>query len=145
MKKTIFKYSINGSFIKIPDGGEILSVQHQNGVPTMWVLVDTDKPLVDREFLMFGTGDEIEVDGLTHIHTLQENGYVWHIFERVAPKSNDDKTNAETLDDIFTVLSEARAYGMESEVVWSALGIMKKHPNISISDAMQYGLNEWVK
>ena len=49
------------------------------------------------------------------------------------------------LADIDNVLSEAREYKLETEVVWSALTAMKDNPNLSIKDAINIGYREWVK
>ena len=45
---------------------------------------------------------------------------------------------------INDVLTEASQYQLTAEVVWSALQAIKQ-PNITIQEAMQHGLSEWVK
>jgi len=51
----------------------------------------------------------------------------------------------EDLRIINEALQEARNYGLEVEVIKSALNSMKTNPNQSTTDAMQSGLNEWIK
>ena len=40
---------------------------------------------------------------------------------------------------------EVTAHSLVTEVVWSALHFMKTNPTATISDAMEYGYNEWIK
>jgi hypothetical protein len=46
---------------------------------------------------------------------------------------------------IFEIFTEAKKYGLEAEVVWSALESMKSNPTQTTVEAMMDGLNEWVK
>jgi len=86
--RTIWKYQFDttDSFgLQIPEGAEILSVQVQHGKPCMWVLVDKDKPVVQRRFRVYGTGHPIEAVGLTFLGTYQVcNGdLIFHVFEHI--------------------------------------------------------------
>ena len=47
--------------------------------------------------------------------------------------------------DISSALEEAQNYGLLTEVVWSAMHYMKENPEATLSDAISYGLLEWVK
>ena len=47
--------------------------------------------------------------------------------------------------DVSDCLSEAIEYGLETEVVYTALQTMKEYPQLSISEAIKVGLNEWMK
>lgn len=49
------------------------------------------------------------------------------------------------LDIIYSILKDARQYGLEAEVVLFALKYLQKNPNESIENAMSYGFYEWVK
>lgn len=49
------------------------------------------------------------------------------------------------LSAIHKALKDAAFYGVEDEIVASALEYMKENPTISIPDAMQMGYDEWVK
>lgn len=51
----------------------------------------------------------------------------------------------EKLEAISEVLREAKEWGLETEIVWSALESMKANPKQSIVEAIYGGLNEWVK
>lgn len=55
-----------------------------------------------------------------------------------------DTVNKE-LDLINYCLGEALEYNLVAEVIWSALRILKEHPEISIMDAIDYGYNDWIK
>jgi hypothetical protein len=54
------------------------------------------------------------------------------------------KGNAE-LTFINDILREAKKYGLETEIIWSTLKILKENSNLSIIDALWMGRNEWVK
>ena len=49
------------------------------------------------------------------------------------------------VNEVDEMLQTARIYGLESEVVWSALDSMKSNPDQTIVRAMLDGLNEWVR
>lgn len=83
---TIYKYQFDiadSVKIKMPLNAEILSVQVQNGIPTLWARVDTDNSIAIHTLLIFGTGHEIPIPftEAIHIGTIQLNGFVWHIFK----------------------------------------------------------------
>lgn len=42
-------------------------------------------------------------------------------------------------------LSEASQYNLETEVIVSAFRKMQRDPDTTISEAINHGLNEWVK
>jgi hypothetical protein len=46
---------------------------------------------------------------------------------------------------IADVLANAEPYGLEVEVIATALSYAKTHPEATIADCMSYGLHEWVK
>lgn len=88
--KTIYKYPVDGSealgdiTLNIPQGGQVLDVQVQGGIPCIWVLVESTKPIVQRVFRIIGTGHRINVNTvLDYIGTFQlDNGdLVYHLFE----------------------------------------------------------------
>lgn len=81
----VWKYKLaikHAQEIKLPAEFKILTVQMQDGQPTMWVLVDNTKPLKQQIILCANTGTENDVafvDG--HIGTVQDgDGLVWHYF-----------------------------------------------------------------
>ena len=91
--RTIYKYQpeFSGAFtIDTHKGARLLDAQYQYGALAFWFLVDTDKPLETRSFVVHGTGHDLgKVDEaflLTHVSSVQEMGgrLVWHIFEVLA-------------------------------------------------------------
>jgi hypothetical protein len=49
------------------------------------------------------------------------------------------------LDEVNEALKLASEYGLLAEVVWSALEYMKRQPDVTLTEAMQYGVSEWIK
>jgi len=49
------------------------------------------------------------------------------------------------LDNVSELLKSSKIYGLEAEVVLWSLYALKTDPSLSIEDAIQIGLNEWVK
>ena len=49
------------------------------------------------------------------------------------------------LEIIKEVLKESAIHGLQIEVVYSALKFMKQQPELTISEAIQFALNDWVK
>lgn len=94
MPYRVFKYPvpITDTFsIAIPQSGQILDVQVQQGTPVMWALVNPDAPKMERQFRLLGTGHPIEAEEryqFEHIATFQldEGTLVFHLFE-VVPTS----------------------------------------------------------
>lgn len=91
---TIYKYNLeitDRQYIHMPDKYKILSVQEQNGLLTMWAIVDTNQPTSGAQIHIIGTGNPIdEPDKLFEywefIDTVQSNnGLVWHVFDNKAP------------------------------------------------------------
>lgn len=83
MHRTIHKYNLsatNGE-ITMPKGAETIAVQEQNGSICLWAIVDLNQPAEVRTFLTVGTGQRLPKSGLAHIGTVQEGGFVWHVFE----------------------------------------------------------------
>lgn len=87
--KTIWKYSLDTTDVqglKIPIGGQILSIQAQGNTPCMWVLVDPNASKENRKFRTFGTGapvEDNELDNSKFIGTYQLFGgsLIFHVFE----------------------------------------------------------------
>lgn len=80
---TIYKFPYQEN-MKMPEHCEILDLQVEGGkVASIWAIVDTEAPLVDRKFYTFGTGQELfsNIGDFTHIKTIQQGQFVWHIFE----------------------------------------------------------------
>lgn len=63
--------------IRMPQDAVILSLQNQNSCPTVWAAVDPNKPLVDVQFVMVGTGWDVPIDlSMLFIGTVQIGGFV---------------------------------------------------------------------
>jgi hypothetical protein len=90
----IWKYPLeitDTQVIKVPQNSTILTLQMQNQMPVMWVLVDIDADLEDRTFNIYGTGHALPQDyGTGHAlpqdygtyrGTFQKGGFVGHVFE----------------------------------------------------------------
>ena len=87
--QTIYKYPFKIAsevIIEMPKGAQILSIQIQNDIPTMWALIDTEKEMENVLFHIFGTGHTIprlfNYGPLDHLATFQQGIYVWHMFLR---------------------------------------------------------------
>ncbi len=87
--RTVRKYPVNEHvnefFIEIPKGAEILTLQVQSDQPMIWALVDTEETMVQRKFIIVGTGQPFKDSLLTrYTGTYQQGRFVWHVFEVVA-------------------------------------------------------------
>ena len=79
--KAIYKYQLPAvGALQLPLGAQILTIQLQNGSPTLWALVEPDNTLVDRTISIVGTGWEVE-DNMEYICTYMDGPFVWHAFE----------------------------------------------------------------
>lgn len=83
---TIHKYQFDLASrveIKMPQGAKVLSIQVQNGAPTVWAMVVTEAAFEIRVFRIYGTGSALDTFAIAgnHLATIQHQGYVWHIFE----------------------------------------------------------------
>ena len=67
--------------LMMPNGAQIIACQMQNGVPTLWVVCETENGLVGRAFRLRGTGHPIEDALGRYVATVQDPPDVWHVFE----------------------------------------------------------------
>ena len=84
----IFKYHFaveGGISIPMPKGAHILTVQVQHNTPCIWAIVDEGQPSESRNFRIFGTGHEMDIDLplSNYIGTFQLLGgdFIGHLFE----------------------------------------------------------------
>lgn len=81
--KTIYKYAIdiNGpNVINTHCMPEFLSFQMQDGMPYIWLLVDTNQFITEYRFTIVGTGLSVP-DRSRYRGTVQDGQFVWHLFE----------------------------------------------------------------
>lgn len=84
--RTVWKYElslVDGPQCRpMPRGATVLHARDQYGDPCLWAEVDPSRTLVDRWFVVEGTGHPIEHDGV-YVGTAMSHGgaLVWHIFE----------------------------------------------------------------
>ncbi|MCX7180389.1 MAG: hypothetical protein NTX56_17060 [Proteobacteria bacterium] len=81
--KAIFKYPLRAFdwYVPMPIGAEIIALQVQDSVPTIWAIVDASAPKQQRRFRTHGTGHPLPDDPGKHVGTYQEGPFVWHVFE----------------------------------------------------------------
>lgn len=88
--RTIWKHPLmiaDAQTIMVPRGADLLTVQYQGSVPTLWMLVDPDAPKVHRTLVIVGTGHPMPA-GLgrdQYVGTLVDQeaviSLVWHVFD----------------------------------------------------------------
>lgn len=84
--RVIWKFplaALGRNAVYMPVHSQILAVQMQAGVPTLWALVQPDADRETRRFETVGTGQPLsdDLDGHGYIGTIQQGPYVWHVFE----------------------------------------------------------------
>lgn len=67
--------------IPMPVGAKILTLQLQDGHPTLWAAVDPGQPTEPRRFAIVGTGHPMPDDAGDYVGTWQSSIYVFHLFE----------------------------------------------------------------
>lgn len=87
-RAAIYKYPLQVTdgrqYVEMPDGSEIVHVEEQHGVPTLWAKVKWNTDMVLRKFTVVGTGHAFDPD-LTHVGTCQIGPFVWHVLEDFIP------------------------------------------------------------
>ncbi len=81
---TVYKYPFqvdDDVRIDMPIGAEILLIETQNGVPTIWAQVNPKATYVTRRFRVVGTGHPFESDRVKHVGSFQQPPFVWHLYE----------------------------------------------------------------
>ena len=80
-----YQFPITDEFaLTMKVGAQVLHVEAQNGIPTLWALVDPKADLERRLFSIVGTGHPTNLLAEQHVASfLQLDGsLVWHLFER---------------------------------------------------------------
>lgn len=89
---TIYKYTLSPDIlVEMPEGSQILTIAEQKNEVCMWVKVNTQKPMIHRRFVVFGTGHEIPKDVdkfLKYAGTAHgvDGSLVFHVFEVILNK-----------------------------------------------------------
>jgi hypothetical protein len=85
--RTVYKYEIAllpciVTTIRTYAEASVLSAGFDlNGIPCVWMLVDTDADEVDYHFYVSGTGDMLPPLSLNYIKQLQDGDYIYHLWE----------------------------------------------------------------
>jgi hypothetical protein len=90
MENRIYKYILkfeDEQYLKLPKLAEVLTVQMQNDELALWAIVNPTQSEFDlRIFEIYGTGNPFPSVGMSerkYISTVQNNKFIWHIFEAV--------------------------------------------------------------
>lgn len=87
--KTIHKFSLGmaeRAVVTMPAGAAVIRVAGVDGFLYLWAVVDTEAPMLEREFLLFKTGAAMPDDILQNYHMVGFGGifvqmelmmYVW--------------------------------------------------------------------
>ena len=70
----------NGNIV-MPKGAKVLTLQMQDGVPTLWAEVDPDAPDEIHHLVTYGTGHPVDPGAGSYIGTYQSPPFVWHVYD----------------------------------------------------------------
>jgi len=73
--------------VTLPEGFEIVRFRSDPGpypfnVPTIWAIVDDDRPSATHRFVVYGTGAPLPRHGV-YVGTYDAGPFVWHVFHMV--------------------------------------------------------------
>lgn len=70
------------NIIDMPAGSGVLHVHEQHDEVMLWYECDPDKDQTEtRTFILVGTGNPFENEGLTYVGTAHVHPFVWHVYE----------------------------------------------------------------
>lgn len=85
--RTIYKYPLRPGLntVSMHFNAHRLHVGDQDGVPTLWAQVNTDEPLVEQVYEVFGTGQPLpeHIGYMEHVGTAVGPLFVWHVYRRL--------------------------------------------------------------
>lgn len=87
--QVIYKYDLTLAGyqeLTLPRNARILTADLQDCELKLWAIVDSENPARKIGIHILGTGSivpEIERGFLKHLNTIQQEGFVWHIFEEM--------------------------------------------------------------
>ena len=83
--RQVWKYnfgSLGQHDITLPRGASVLHFAIQDGMFTIWALVDPRQEKQDiRRFEIIGTGHDTYRRSYEYMGTIQDGSFVWHMFE----------------------------------------------------------------
>ncbi len=86
--KVIWKYTLEEppgavETLEVPKGSILLSVGAQGSARTVWMLVDSEAPKVDRRFVSYFTGQAIDTPELSasFVGRMDTGLLVWHLYD----------------------------------------------------------------
>lgn len=82
--RTIYKTQlklIDIQTVELPCFAKFLSVQLQNNVICLWSEVMTDLQPYQYKIFIIGTGYPVPEDAVKYIGTVQQDGFVWHVYQ----------------------------------------------------------------
>lgn len=84
MSATIWKYPLDlktEQKLSLPRDAQVLSVQAQENVITLWALVNPNVAATRKTIYMFTDGQKLDAAGqLLYLGTVQTGEFVWHVF-----------------------------------------------------------------
>jgi len=78
-----FEIPTDESPLEMPYCAQVLSVAFQSGKLMMWALVDIERNLIKRKFIVRGTGHNVRIDPLYFVGTAFTGELVFHVFELI--------------------------------------------------------------
>lgn len=98
MNYAVWKYPLPDKInpLTMPLEARPLSLQMQDGVPTLWALVDTSTGMVERTYCFYDTGETLPGGPKNSMFwryagTLQfPNGTVYHLFDVTGLEADDE-------------------------------------------------------
>jgi len=82
----IYKYTLSRqqlTVLQVPHHSMFLSVQLQGEEVCIWLTVFAKEPIVSRSYEILLTGIDYENTPRSYLGTVQQNGIVMHVFERL--------------------------------------------------------------
>lgn len=79
--KTVHTYKLKSTMF-LPEEADILTVQVQQGIPTLWALVDLQNELEYRMIRVVNVGEEVK-ENMKYINTFTEGLFDWDVYEKL--------------------------------------------------------------
>jgi len=109
----IFKYPLeveSRQLIQIPEGGKVLHLGDQNGLPMIWVEVEPDRKHVTRVFRTVTTGEVFNSEDSLYIGSHQlgvgDAWYVMHLYEQLPHAAPPDPIEGRFQEDMIQLREE---------------------------------------